>query len=468
MYDLAIIGGGPGGYVAAVKGAQHGLKVLLVEKDALGGTCLNRGCIPTKCFVYDSKLFEAAKKSSILTGTDSLAIDPHKMLNRKRTVVNTMVNGLGSLLKSNGIDIVNGTARLLGTGKLQVKTSEGPGMNYSARNIILATGSKPAVPPFVEVDGRCVQTTDEALETEELPKKVIIIGGGVIGIEMATIFLNIGAKITIIEMLTDILTTEDQDVRREMKRQFENRGAQVLLNTSVQAVVTEGARVKVSFQRQGQSASETLTVDKVLVATGRLPVLDGIDTTKLGLETEGPFIRVNSKMETNLPGVYAIGDLVGGMMLAHKASAEAEAVVENILGASHSVDPHLIPRCIWGLLEIGAVGMGEEDAIRAGRKIKIGRFPFAASGAAQAMRHPDGFAKIIGDAETGEIIGVHIIGEHATEMIAEATTVMKMEGAVEDLYEAVKPHPTVSEVVLEAALDWNSLAIHVMRQKLNL
>jgi len=463
IYDLAVIGGGPGGYVAAIRGAQHGLKVLLVEKGALGGTCLNQGCIPTKCFVYDSKLFKAAKSSPILSGTDSLAVDPLQMVTRKRAVVKQLVGGLGAIISSHGIEVVSGTGQLLGSGKLRVKASDGTGHNYEARTIILSTGSKPAVPPFISVDGHFVQTTDEALDAEDLPRDLIIIGGGVIGIEMATVFLNLGVQVTILELLPDILLTEDKEVRRTMRQLLRRSGAAVHLKAKARDVHVADDRVVLTFE-DNEGAVNRLEADRLLVATGRTPVLDGIDIPGLGLETDGPFIKVNRHLQTNLANVYAIGDVIGGMMLAHKASAEAEAAIENLLGHKKEVIAETIPRCIWGLAEIGAVGLNEEEARATGRPIQIGKFPFGASGAAQAMGNITGFAKIIADADNGEILGFHIIGEHATDLVGYAVTAMTMEAAVEDLAEAIQAHPTLSETVMEAALDWKGLAIHIPKR----
>jgi dihydrolipoamide dehydrogenase len=267
-----------------------------------------------------------------------------------------------------------------------------------------------------------------------------------------------------VELLTDVLMTEDKDVRGAMRRLLKKQKAKVYLGAKAKEILSHEKGVKVPIETKG-GAIQDLTADQVLVATGRTPVLDGIDAPSLGLAMDGAFVRVNERMETNLPGTYAIGDLVGGLMLAHKASAEAEAAVENILGANRTVKPETVPRCIWGLTEIGAVGQTEEEARKSGRTIKIGRFPYGASGAAQAMGKTNGFVKILGDGDTGEILGVHILGEHATDLISEAVTVMVMEGAVEDLYEAIKPHPTISETIMEAGLDWNGMAVHLPRKR---
>ncbi len=463
MYDLAVIGGGPGGYVAAIRGAQKGLTVLLVEKDTLGGTCLNRGCIPTKSLIYDSKLFRAAINSSILGGNEGLFVDPAKLLARKRKVVATMVTGLEKIIKSNGIELIQGCGELLASNRIHITKSNGPAQTLEARNVILAMGSRPAVPSFIDVDGAFVQTTDQALDTENIPKEIVIIGGGVIGIEMATIYLNLGSKVTLIEMLPDILITEDKEIRRIMLKLLLRRGAEVHLNARVKEIKSKKNGVTVLFEDRGNTVIHNQT-RRVLVATGRTPVLEGIDPAKLGLALDGPFVEVNRQCATNLPGVFAIGDITGGMMLAHKASAEAEAAVFNITGQKKEIIPEQISRCIWGIEEIGAVGLNEEEARSAGSSIKVGRFSHAGSGAAQAMGNQNGLVKIIGDAETGEIRGVHIIGEHATDLIAEAATVMKMEGTVEDLYEAIKPHPTLSETLMEAAMDWAGMPLHAIKK----
>lgn len=464
MYDLAVIGGGPGGYVAAISGAQHGLKTLLVEKDALGGTCLNRGCIPTKCFVHDTKLFHEAKTSQVLKGSKALAVDTRKMVGRKTDVVKSLVRGLGAIMRSHGIDVVQASGELTAPGRLTLNLPDGTAKEHQAKNIILATGSKPAVLPFIKVDGRLVQTTDEALDAEGIPETIVVLGGGVIGVEMASIYLNLGCSVTILELLPDILNTEDAEVRQTMRTLMEKRGAKIHLKSKVTEVRTPGKRVEVTFQDTEGKASR-LSADRLLVAVGRSPVLDGIPIHRLGLGMEGPFIRVNAHLETNLPGVYAIGDLVGGMMLAHKASAEAEAAVSNIVGKKREVDPSRIPRCIWGLTEVGAVGLSEEQAKAGGRPVKVGKFPYSYSGAAQAMGKGEGFVKVIGDSETGEILGVHVVGAHATDMVGESVMAMSMESAVEDLAETMKPHPTLSENIMEAAKDWSALAIHAPKKR---
>lgn len=459
MHDLAIIGGGPGGYVAAIRGAQHGLKVLMVEKDALGGTCLNRGCIPTKSFIHDVKLLQAVKTSKVLKNTKNISLNVKNMVARKRQVVKNAVAGIDKIMQSHKIEVVRGSGELLGPERLAVKMPHQETTQYAARNVILATGSQPAVPSFIEVDGHFVQTTDEALDSEDFPRKLLIIGGGVIGLEMATIYRILGSEVTILELLPDIIMNEEAEIRRAMRVIMKQNGVRIKLKTKVKEMAVRDEKVKVTYEDENNQL-QVFEADRVLVATGRTPVLEGINQGKMGLGMEGPFVKVNSRLETNLPRVYAIGDVVGGMMLAHKASAEGEIAVENILGGNREIKPDFVPRCIWGFTEVGSVGLTEEEVKTTGRSVRIGRFPYMNSAAAQAMEDLNGMVKIVGDAETGEILGVHIIGAHATDLIGEAVLAMTMESAVEDLAEAIKPHPTLSETVMEAAMDWSGLTIH--------
>lgn len=465
-YDIVIIGGGPGGYVGAIVAAQEGFNVALVERDALGGTCLNRGCIPTKSWIQDSRLFHQAITSSVLAGVEHVSFNASRMLARKDQVVSTLVGGVKGLLKSNGVEVIKGTGQLIEPRKIRVKGHDGTVTKLEADYIILATGSKPSVPPFLNIDGKIVQTTDEALSSDSIPKELVIVGGGVIGMEMATIFLNLGSSVTVIELLSDILLTEDAEVRKTMKQLLINSKVELHLKSAVQSVKARDGRATVTFKDENGEVHQT-TADRVLIATGRAPVMDGLGVEELGIEKDGPFIKAGPGYATSVKGIYAIGDLIGGMMLAHKASAEAEALVTALAsGKTAAAIPwEQIPRCVWGLTEMGAVGLTEEQAQETGQPVKVGKFSYGASGAAQAYGKSVGFAKIIGNRDTGAILGAHIIGEHATDMISEIVSVMKMEGVVEDLAEAVKPHPTLSETILEAALDWNGKAIHSPRKR---
>ncbi len=462
MYDLIVIGGGPGGYVGAIRAAQLGMSVLLVEKDSLGGTCLNRGCIPTKSFYNDSKLLKQAKQSAVLTGNQQLGIAVDAMVARKRALVKGLVGGIEGLLKANGIKLVHGIGRIKKSGVVSVEAQNGSASEYEAKNILLATGSRPQVLPFLQVDGRLVQTTDQTLDSETIPQRIAIIGGGVIGVEMAGIFANMGREVAIFEILPDLLMTEDADVRALTTKKALQMGIELHLGTKVVSVQPAENTVTMTYADQsGKEAS--LTVDCLLAATGRAPCLDGVE--HLGLTMEGPFIKVDKSFKTSLAGVYAIGDVIGGMMLAHKASAEAEAAVELMAGHITTTPEMQIPSCIWGPVEIGSIGLTEEQAKAKDLKFTVGRFPFQFSGAAAAKGAQEGFVKIIGEKQSGEILGVHIAGEGATEMIGEAIALVGVEAVVEDFQHVVKPHPTLNETILEAALDWSGRALHAPPRK---
>ena len=464
-YDLAVIGAGPGGYHAAVLGAQQGMRVLLVEKETLGGTCLNRGCIPTKSFVHDTRVLATARESGVLTGKSGLGIDIGLMVARKNKVVAANVGGLEAIIRSRGIDIAIGLGELSGPGCIKVRSALGEPQTYHARNIILANGSRPAVPGFITVDGEVVQTTDQALNPGAIPDKMAIIGGGVIGMEFASIFQALGAKVTVIEMLPDILVSEDPEIRKLLERSLKRHDIAVHCSARVTRVERDENGAVVHFT-DSKDTPQRLAVSRVLVATGRAPVLDGLAPEQNGLAMNGPYVKVNERMETSLPGVFAIGDLVGGMMLAHKASAEAEIVIANLSGhGTKRIDNNLIPRCIWCMPEIAAVGMTEAQALETGRRVRVGRFPFSNSGKAHAVAATEGLVKIVADQDSGEILGVHMIGEHVTELLAQPLLAMTMESAVEDLAAVIMPHPTLSEVIKEAALDWDGRAIHLPLKK---
>jgi dihydrolipoamide dehydrogenase len=464
MFDLAVLGGGTGGYVAAISAAQRGLNVLLIEKDRLGGTCLNRGCIPTKSFLCDVKSLDSAQRSRVIEGSKGLRINVAKMVERKNQVVDSLVNGLHKIIQSHAIRLENGHGEMLNPQSIRVVGHQRKAEEFRARHVIIATGSRPAVPPFIAVDGQRVITSDEALDPDGVPQRVVIIGGGVIGLEFATIYLALGSEVTVLEMLPDIVMGEDEEVRRGLRRAFQKRGLEIHLEVVVSEIHAQPRGAVVIFKDKGGEIHR-LEADKVLVATGRKPNLDGVEPERNGLRRNGPFIRVNTRMETGVHGVYAVGDLVGGLMLAHAASAEAEVAVDNLLGGKRELKPERIPRCIWTFPEVASVGVTEQQAKESGRSIKVGKFPYQASGKALAMGEVDGFVKIVGDSLTGEVLGVHIIGAGATDLISEAVLAMDMEGAVEDIGHSVKAHPSLSECVREAALDWDNQAVHLLKKR---
>lgn len=458
IVDIAILGGGPGGYVAAIRGAQLGARVLLIEKEQLGGTCLNRGCIPTKCLLADVKLYDQIKRSKVLTA-DKLSIDLRKMMERKNQVVTRFVQGVNSLVRSNGIRLIKGTGAILDRNTVEVLTAEGKRELFKTRNIIIATGSTPASLPSVPIDGEFVITTDEALNIEAVPEDIAVIGGGVIGVEFATIFSKLGSRVAIIEILPQIIATQDDEIIKALTNLLKGNGINIFTESEVIAVSIENKKAKVVIQDK-QGKSQVIETGKVLMAAGRTPYNEGLNLERVGIDLAGQFIKVNSRMETNVPGVYAIGDVVGKLMLAHKASAEGVVAAENIMGQSSYVDYGKVPNCIYTIPEIASVGLTEQEARTKGYRVTIGRFPYQFSGRALTMEMPEGFVKIIAEEELGEILGVHIIGENATDLIGEVLLAMNLEAPIEELGKIIKGHPTLSEIVKEAALDWEKKAIH--------
>ncbi len=458
-YDVAIIGAGVGGYVAAIRAAQLGARVLLLEKERLGGTCLNWGCIPTKCFLSDVKPLARIKASPVYMGKNGLSIDLRQMLARKDHVVKTMTRGVAKLVEANGIHLVKGTATCVDPRHISVSGPAGT-ETHRARNVIVATGSRPGGIPKVSVDGKAVLSSDHALGLQKVPKRLIIIGGGVIGVEFACIFNALGTQVTVVEMLPAIIPTEDDDIVRGMTLLLQRQGIEILTEARVLGVsgVRGGIAVKVAA---GQGKDERLTAEKVLLAVGRTPCTDGLDLGRLGLRMDGKFIEVNGRMETNVDGVYAVGDVIGKSMLAHAASAEGIVAAENIFGKSREMDYGRVPICMYTFPEVASVGLRERDARAQGLDVRVGRFPYLNSGKAMAMGEPEGFVKIIAEKGLGRIVGVHILGEHATDLIGEGLLAMSLEAAVEDLGGVIKGHPTLSEAVMEAALDGLGRAIHM-------
>jgi dihydrolipoamide dehydrogenase len=451
-YNIAVIGAGPGGYVAAIRAAQMGAKVLVIEKGDLGGTCLNRGCIPTKVFLSDVKPFCKIKKGHLYQGKDHLSLDMGKMVARKNEVVGAMGKGIATLFSDNGIEWVRGVGSLMDSKTIGV-IQDGKRKTYRANNIIIATGSRATKIPNVSPDGRNILTSDEILNIKKIPREMVIVGGGVIGLEFATIFTALGTQVTIVEMLPTILSTEDDELIRGIHMILEREGNRILTGTRVIGVSLKRGKPEVMVQdRSGKTAK--LTAEKVLVAVGRTPHTEGLALETIGLKMNGQFIEVNPRMETNVDGVYAVGDVIGKMMLAHAASAEGVIAVENIMGGSREIDYRRVPSCVYTFPEIASVGVKEREARESGRDIRVGKFPYPYSAKAMAMGELDGFVKIIAETELGEILGIHILAENATDLIGECVLAMNLEATIEDLGEAVKAHPTLSETITEAALDW--------------
>ena len=459
--DLVILGAGPGGYVAAIRAAQLGIRVSLVEKGELGGTCLNWGCIPTKSFLADVKLLRKIKNSEVFANREVLAIDWPKMNARKNRVIETLRNGVAGLLKSQKVNLVRGRGKFIEPYALEVD-SEGKKEVIRAEAVIVATGSRPASLPQIPFDGKTVLSSDDIFLLPEPPRELVIVGGGVIGVEFAMIFNALGTRVTLLEMLPRIISTEEPEVIQGLHRLLEKEGIRILTNAKVLRTLPRDGGVRVILQTQNKE--EELFAEKILMAVGRKPNTEDLNLDKAGIWMKGSFIEVNSRMETAVPGIYAIGDVTGKMMLAHAASAQGIVAVENLLGGNREIDYHKIPSCIYTFPEVASVGLKEEEAKQAGYDLQIGRFPYRNSGKALAMGEGEGFVKIIAEKELGQILGVHILGDRATDLIGEGVLAMNLEGTVEEWGEVVKGHPTLSEILSEAALDWRGIAIHSPRK----
>ena len=461
LYDVAILGAGIGGYVAAIRAAQMGARVLLVEKDELGGTCLNWGCIPTKAFLSDVEICQKVKHSDLFIHGSKVSLDLKKMVARKNKVVETMKRGVSMLLESQKISLVKGIGKLIDPRTIEV-SRDGKTETHTAKHVVIATGSQVVSLPTVKIDHKRILSSDDVLDLSEIPKDVLIVGGGVVGIEFATIFNGLGSKVTILEMLPQIISTEDEEVIRGLRILLERRGVEIFTQTKVLSATPKREKVDVTIDREGKR--EKVSAEKVVMAVGRAPCTEGLGLDKIGVQMDGKFIKTNSRMETNIEGVYAIGDAIGKMMLAHAASAEGIVAIENVMGKVRDIDYQKIPSCIYTIPEVASVGLKESEAKQKGYDVQVGKFPYLNNGKALAMGEPDGFVKIIAEKDLGQILGVHILGEHATDLIGECLLAMKVEASVEDLSEVVKGHPTLSETVMEAALDWEKRAIHLPKK----
>jgi dihydrolipoamide dehydrogenase len=460
-FDITVIGGGPGGYVAAIRAAQLGAKVLLVEKDQVGGTCTNRGCIPTKTFLADAKMYDRIKLSSVIK-TEGLRLDMEKLQDRKNKVVKRMVTGVEFLLKDNGITFVRGKASFLDRGIIEVEGEKGK-EQFGSQKFIIATGSVSAQIPNVPVDGKVILTSTEMLNISSIPQDLVIIGGGYIGMEFACLFSSLGSKVTVIEMLPQIISTEDEEVIRGLTTLLKKSGLQIHTETKVKEAKVKDGRAEVKVIRQ-DGKEEVFQAEKTLMAVGRSPYTEGLQLEKASVGLAGRFIKVNERMETTSPGIYAIGDVTGRQMLAHKASAEGMAAAENAFGRSNKVDYSKIPNCIFTLPEVASIGLTERQAKEKGLRVRIGRYPFQSNGKALANGDSEGFVKVIADQELGQVVGVHILGDHATDLIGGLSVAMTLETTVEELGKTVQAHPTLMEAVAEASLDAIKEAIHLQKK----
>ncbi len=459
QYDVIVIGGGPGGYVAAIRGAQLGLKVACIEgRGSLGGTCLNVGCIPSKALLHSSHLFHEAEHNFAQMGLmgKSPSVDWKKMLEFKQGVVESNTKGIEFLFKKNKVDYIQGWGKIEAAGKVSVD-----GTVYEAKNIIIATGSEPASLPNVEIDEKIVVTSTGALDAPKVPKKMVVIGAGVIGLELGSVFQRLGAEVTVVEFLDHITPGLDGEVQKNFQRILQKQGLRFLLNSAVQKVEASKTKAKVTYQDRKSGEDTTIDADMVLVATGRRPYTAGLGLEELGIEkTAQGFVKRNEKWQTNVAGIYAIGDVTEGPMLAHKAEEEGVAAMDTIAGKHGHVNYKIIPGVIYTTPEVAALGQTEEQLKEAGIKYKVGKFPFLANGRAKAAMQTDGFVKMLADAQSDRILGCHIIGPSAGEMIHEIAVAMEFGAAAEDIARTCHAHPTFSEAVRESALALGDGAIH--------
>jgi len=459
--DVVVIGGGPGGYVAAIRAAQLGLKTAMVEKDASpGGVCLHRGCIPTKAMLHTAEVLEASRHGERFgVKTENVSLDVARMHAYKGGVVSQMVKGVEGLLKRNGVESIRGFARLASPTRVEVMAEGKVVRTVDTKNVVLATGSDVRGLPGVEFDGRTIISSDHALLLETIPKSMIVLGAGAVGMEFASIYARFGSQVTVLELLPRALPIEDEDVSAEIVRAYKKRGIAVHTETKVQKVDRRGAEIVVTAA-QGDKAV-TFSAEVLLVAVGRRPLSDGIGLEKTKAKIERGYVMVDRLMRTAEPTVYAIGDLVPTPALAHVASHEGVVAVEAIAGKNpHPINYDRVPSCTYCDPEVASVGLTEAAARARGIDVKTGRFPFAAIGKAAILGDTTGFIKIVTDRKYDEILGVHMIGPRVTELIAEATLGLEIETTDEEMIHAIHPHPTISEAMGEAAMDVHGRAIH--------
>jgi dihydrolipoamide dehydrogenase len=463
-YDLTVIGTGPGGYVCAIRAAQLGMKVAVIEKRAAhGGTCLNIGCIPSKALLHASECYEDAGHAFAGMGIKvSPKLDLAQMMAFKDEGVKGNVDGVAFLLKKNKIDAFHGTGRVVSANEVRVTDAEDETQTLETAAIVIATGSDVARLPGVEIDEKQIVSSTGALTLAKVPKRLLIIGGGVIGLELGSVWRRLGSEVTVVEYLDRILPGMDLDVAKSFQRILEKQGFTFRLASKVTSAVKAAASVNVVMEPAAGGAPETLTADAVLVAIGRVPFTQGLGLEEAGVAVDGRGrIAVDKRYETNVPGIYAVGDVIAGPMLAHKAEDEGIALAEILAGQSGHVNYGVIPNVIYTYPEVASVGRSEEELKVAGVAYSVGKFPFLANGRAKVNKSTDGFVKVLADASSDAILGVHIIGPHAGELIAEAGVIMEFGGSADDLARTCHAHPTLSETVKEAALSVSKRAIHM-------
>jgi dihydrolipoamide dehydrogenase len=461
--DVAIIGGGPGGYVAAIRAAQLGLNTVCIEMDkTLGGTCVNVGCIPSKALLTSTEHYEFTRLHAAEHGftVGEVKLDLPTMMKRKDNVVAQNTKGIEFLFKKNKITWAKGRGTLKSGNVVDVAGADGKTESYRAKNVIIATGSLPIELPFLKFDEKRVLSNIGALKIPEVPKHLLVIGGGVIGLELGSVWRRLGAKVTVVELMPTILPDNDEEIIKEADKVFRKQGLDIRVGSKVTGAKVEANRVLVDVEKDG--TKETIDADYVLVSVGRKSVMTGIDASSLGLKIgKRGEILADAQMRTNLPNVYAIGDAVGGKLLAHKAEEEGVIAAEVIAGHKVHMDYKSMPSVVYTWPEIATVGLAEHEVKATGRKYKVGKFPFSANGRARTAAETTGFIKFIADAETDELLGAHMIGANVSEMIEEAVLAFEFRGSSEDIGITVHPHPTLSEAIKEAALGVLGRSIHI-------
>ncbi|MFT4446934.1 dihydrolipoyl dehydrogenase [Bacillus subtilis] len=469
-YDVVILGGGTGGYVAAIRAAQLGLKTAVVEKEKLGGTCLHKGCIPSKALLRSAEVYRTAREADQFgVETAGVSLNFEKVQQRKQSVVDKLAAGVNHLMKKGKIDVYTGYGRILGPsifsplpGTISVERGNGEENDMLIpKQVIIATGSRPRMLPGLEADGKSVLTSDEALQMEELPQSIIIVGGGVIGIEWASMLHDFGVKVTVIEYADRILPTEDPEISKEMESLLKKKGIQFITGAKVLPDTMTKTSDDINIQAEKGGETVTYSAEKMLVSIGRQANIEGIGLENTDIVTENGMISVNESCQTKESHIYAIGDVIGGLQLAHVASHEGIIAVEHFAGLNpHPLDPTLVPKCIYSSPEAASVGLTEDEAKANGHNVKIGKFPFMAIGKALVYGESDGFVKIVADRDTDDILGVHMIGPHVTDMISEAGLAKVLDATPWEIGQTIHPHPTLSEAIGEAALAADGKAIH--------
>jgi len=459
-YKLVVIGAGPGGYVAAIRAAQLGMKTAIVEREYFGGVCLNWGCIPSKTLLYATELKRRIEGSARIGITaDKVEIDLDKLRKHKDTTVKRLTGGVKLLLEKAGVTILSGSASFVSSNEIEVVGKDAE-IRVEAENFIVATGTTPMELPMLKRDGKTVVGAREAIDVPSVPKELLVVGAGPIGVELATVYNTLGSKVTIVELLDAVLPALDADISAAAEKALKKQKMKILLSSKVVSSSVDGGKVTVEMESDGKSLSSTY--DMVLVAAGMLPNTGNLNLDKAGVKLDSHgFVVVDSRMRTSASNVFAIGDVTGGVMLAHKASHEGIVAVEAIAGAATSADWKSVPYAVFCDPEIAGVGLTEKEAQASGRKIRVGKFPYQGVGKAVATLATDGFTKVIADADTDELLGVHIVGPHAGDIIYAGTIMMEMDGTAEDLGHMMAVHPTLSEALMEAGLSAHKRAIHI-------